>query len=403
MSSAELARGSDGNALRSSLHAIHLILTSSCDLCCEYCYRPRRSGQWMSEAVLCRTLDWALELGDPALRCIFSGGEPLLAMPRIRRAIDHLADRRPSGPRPALVVQTNGLRLDESALATFGASGVDVHLSFDGVPGAQARRDRGSILQLERLLRRIGSGSSELPREKLTVLMTVSPDTVGFLSDSFDSVLSMGIQNISISPEHVPPMERPDACDAILLSQLDRIRELCLARFRDSGRIVFTRFHGDLGPASHPWRTRPMCGVVQGRSVAVDVDGSIYGCPMLAADIVRQGRPWLAPMVAGLLLGRISAAGAEFALERFLERARRTPILNAKERKRSGASHCMTCDAIGDCDLCPVTIGLIPGNDDPDRVPDFACAFQRATFRAKRRFLAEVAGISSPFRVVRRD
>jgi hypothetical protein len=47
---------------------------------------------------------------------------------------------------------------------------------------------------------------------------------------------------------------------------------------------------------------------------------------------------------------------------------------------------------VASCNICPLAIGCRKGDPDPDRVPDFVCAFRFAALSARARFLA-AAGI----------
>ena len=52
-----------------------------------------------------------------------------------------------------------------------------------------------------------------------------------------------------------------------------------------------------------------------------------------------------------------------------------------------------------ECMVCPVSIGHIPGNRDPHRVPDFPCAFNLVMLGARDRFQAAI----DPRRILRDD
>ncbi len=60
-------------------------------------------------------------------------------------------------------------------------------------------------------------------------------------------------------------------------------------------------------------------------------------------------------------------------------------------REDPDLGRCCDCPYLPECTVCPVSIGRIPGDTDPDRVPDFLCAFNQVRVEHKRLFLAETA------------
>jgi hypothetical protein len=62
-------------------------------------------------------------------------------------------------------------------------------------------------------------------------------------------------------------------------------------------------------------------------------------------------------------------------------------IVNGKENKYSSYGTCAECRFLSSCSVCPTSIARIPGNRDPDRVPDFPCAFNLVALEARERFL----------------
>ncbi len=380
----------DGRA-HEPVFAVHLLLTSACNLGCRYCYQSRRLQREMTWPILRRTLDWILGLEDSRCRIVLSGGEPLLVFPLIRRAVPYAEGRSASGSSVVWILQTNGMLLDTDTLDFLDAHDFEIHLSFDGVSIAQDVRAPGTFDHLDGVLGRLKHHHPDLFRDRLTVMTTVTPDTVRSMAASFAYFVRTGVANLSISPVCGVPEGPTHAWSDELAAAFERIGECSISHFRACGEIPFLAFRGTRGPRPHPWRSRTMCGVMRGRSAAVDVDGSVYGCVMLVKGLAEQERPWLTEELMRLRIGHVDDPSLRPAFEGFIEKAQGSVLLTHKEGKRSSIAPCATCRAIGECDLCPVSIGLLPGNDDPDRVPDFACAFHRASYRAKERLLREIA------------
>jgi hypothetical protein len=90
-------------------------------------------------------------------------------------------------------------------------------------------------------------------------------------------------------------------------------------------------------------------------------------------------------------IGRLGSSDLSAALREFPAATERAEIFHRKQDKYSTYGRCADCDFLGECSVCPISIGHVPGNDDPDRVPDFACAFNLALGRQRRRFAEAIA------------
>ena len=61
-------------------------------------------------------------------------------------------------------------------------------------------------------------------------------------------------------------------------------------------------------------------------------------------------------------------------------------IFHDKQDKHSSYGRCGECRFLRTCSVCPTSIGHIPGNTDPDRVPDNLCAYNLVSLAYKDRF-----------------
>ena len=82
----------------------------------------------MSWGVLRSALDLLLRSDHPEPELIFYGGEPLLELPLIMRAIEYLEAE--SGGNVAVSVFTNGTLLDRGTMRLLARRGVDTQISF---------------------------------------------------------------------------------------------------------------------------------------------------------------------------------------------------------------------------------------------------------------------------------
>lgn len=369
--------------------ALHLLLTTACNLRCAYCCQRRGEPRWMAWETLRRAVDWGLAAGHPDVKLVFTGGEPLLAWSLIRRAVAYAQQR--SGRRwpLKLVVLTNGLLLSEGKLGFLADNRFEIQLSFDGLPAAQDLRAQDSFLILDRLLDRLKSRHRGFYRRRLSVVVTVVPGTVRWMADSFQYFLYKGVRELAFAPTLVSSIRWNPDRRVELEAQYARIVQLSLEHARERGQIPLLDFRGGSGAARRPWTSRTMCGVGECVTPAIDVDGEVYGCGMLMGPSLSGKNPWLAKELRRLRIGNLRDPALFARCEHFGERARTSRFLIHKEQKRSSSGRCGTCPAIEGCTVCPVAIGLQPGNADPDRIPDFNCAFAQVTWRAREHFLRE--------------
>ncbi len=161
-----------------------------CNLSCDYCYvyamgdqswrdRPAAMTPEVWQAAARRIAEHARTHGLLRVRVVLHGGEPLLAGPDrlVRMTTDLRAELAPEcGLRVG--IQTNGVLLDDRALAVLHGAGVAIGISLDGASAHNGRRRRAD-----------GRGSHsavQLALERLTgspyrsafagLLCVVSPD-----------------------------------------------------------------------------------------------------------------------------------------------------------------------------------------------------------------------------------
>ena len=370
---------------------LHLVLTRACNLRCRYCYqRGAPSGRMAWETLRC-ALDWALRAGRPGLEVVFSGGEPLLELPLIRRAVAY-ADARRAPERPLqYVLLTNGILLDDRAIEFLASHDFDLQLSFDGILPVQELRAPGTFAVLDARLERLRTGWPDFAREHLTAGMTVTPAAVSRLADSVEYLLNRGVPRIALTPVLGSPGEEA-VPDRVLESQFDEIQRLSRARFARDGEVPLLFLRGDAAPASPPPECGPLCGAAHALQPAVDADGRVYACALLVEPMLAAAAPWLRAEARRLCFGEIFDPAFEVGWGPCVTRASQAPLLTARERRHSGPARCDACSWAGSCGVCPVAAGLLERNDDANRIPDFLCAFARAALRARQRFADAVGG-----------
>jgi MoaA/NifB/PqqE/SkfB family radical SAM enzyme len=224
-------------------------------------------------------------------------------------------------------------------------------------------------------------------REDLTISITLIPPAIPFLADSVRYLIDKDCRRIEIAP----PITSHPAWSDDYLDQLDRqfsgLGDISLDHYRRTNRVPLLLFRGEQRGTRRRFERASMCGVMRGATPAVDVDGQVYGCALLAASFQDFDSPLLRRLHEVMRIGAMKDPRFEERFHRFQEATRAEETLNRKEDKFTSYGRCGDCPYFDDCSICPVSIGHIPGNHDPARVPDFACAFTRTALRHRDLFI----------------
>jgi hypothetical protein len=166
-----------------------------------------------------------------------------------------------------------------------------------------------------------------------------------------------------------------------------------LAHFRRRGTIPvdFVRPHDGLAcPQSDDWS---LCGFGRSALLVVDTDGAVLPCAG-AVGLRGSEREGAAEQFLGpLCSGTVFDPDLGERLEAREARLRTAEVLTNRAAKHSSLASCAECPARSECRTCPLATALLPGNADPHRVADQACAFTLACSAARRRFSTALAAL----------
>jgi sulfatase maturation enzyme AslB (radical SAM superfamily) len=367
-----------------ALEWITVVLTTGCNLRCEYCYLQRPPRATISWSRLQAALDALLPAIPGHAGVMFTGGEPLLALPLLRRTVAHVRATLGGTRRVVWEIATNGLLLTDEAVDLLDRHGFVVSLSFDGAAAAQAVRGRGTFERLDALLRRLRRVRPSF-LERLTVAMTVSPPTVPVVAESVDYFLATGVGRIDILPS-VPGTGWTTGSIILLDAQIATLRRRLRSHYELTGTVPVTFFRKEGRKAPPPgW----ICGVARCGGVTVDVDGCGYGCVVASRSYQPRTPPALLRAVEALALGPVDAPDFERRLAAMPDRARACGGYTHPEERYSSYRRCRDCEFLGRCYACPLAGASDPGWDDVRRVPDFVCAWNQVTLAHRDRFAAE--------------
>lgn len=373
-------------AVAEEIRGVHVVLTAGCNLSCGYCYQNDKKPRHMDWETLRASADLLLGSLQSDVHMLFVGGEPLLEFPLIQRAVAYVEKARSPHLEVRYQIITNGTLLRDEPLAFFVEHDFEVHLSFDGIAPAQDVRGRGTFAILDHLLDRLREEHADFLADKVHVSLTLLPATIPHLADSVEYFLRKGVAEIAVSPAITHQAEWRAELMEELERQFARAFRASLRHFRRTGEIPLKLFRKE-GP--NPRRRSgglPMCGVGRGERAAVDVDGQVHGCLMFVDSYQKFPTALLRTRLAAMRMGDLRDPEFPRRLAAYPAAARAAGLFHDKQEKYSSYGRCGECRFLTSCGVCPVSIGHQPGNADPNRIPDFLCAYNLVSLKYRERF-----------------
>lgn len=370
------------------LRSVVLVLTTRCNLACSYCYQERRGARSMTAEVVDAAVDLALRSPHPSPRLGFTGGEPLLEMGLVRRAVERIAQRGPpAGKSVRLMVATNGTLLDDDTVAFLAEHRVRTRLSFDGVAAAQEARAPGTFALLEAILARLRASHPRFVAEQLEVVVTVTSANLPHLAESIRLLLRLGVKRVEVGAITTPDPGWDSSASQELERQLAAVFDLCLEQVRATGAQPVRFLDRPAGAPADGGSGPPLCALGSGEAVVVDVDGQVVPCVMLAASTVGLPQP-LAAWAEPFRLGDVRDPDLETRLAALPDLAAHSPLLRDRHRRAGATGPCAECRFVNACLPCPISACLGAGAPDPLRTARPQCDLTRLTLPLRERFPA---------------
>jgi sulfatase maturation enzyme AslB (radical SAM superfamily) len=383
---ARLAFGGAAMASPTQVNKVDVVLTAGCNLRCSYCYQNDKKARRMKWETLRASADLVLASGRPEVSLLFVGGEPLLEFDLIRQAVEYVEARRQPGRRIRYELITNGVLVRDEHIDFFVDHDFEVQLSFDGIAPAQDLRGRGTFEVLDRLLHRLRREQPAFFTERVTVAMTLTVASISYFADSVEYFLESGVQDLAVSPtvnhEYSWTASRIDELDV----QFARIFDQSLRVYNRTGTVPLKVFRRNEGDSVHKPEGQSMCGVGRGETAAIDVDGQVHGCVMFAESYQIFPTAFLKDRLAAMRMGHLQDPRFAEHMAAYPTAARAAGIFHNKQDKYSSYGKCADCRFLPRCAVCPISIGNAPGNTDPNRVPDFLCAYNLVSLKYRERF-----------------
>jgi MoaA/NifB/PqqE/SkfB family radical SAM enzyme len=314
----------------------------------------------------------------------FAGGEPLLEVDTLRRAVGFVESSRPPGTVVEYTLTTNGTLLTTSLFEFLSRHEFTIRISFDGVPAAQDHRGKGTQRILDGLLGRLHDHDPAGFARRVRVVVTVLPSTIPFLGASVGYLMGRGVEAIEVGPRFTWDRDWTPSCRDELERQIEAVLRLSHEHWRETGRVPVDFLAGP-PPLERRREMGFLCGAPLARSLGVDPGGRAWACPVFITSLAKLP-PLALEASRALDLGPIASLSFPRRLGRLPEKVAGLRLFTDRLGKRSSFGACARCRFAESCRVCPASISHNPHNLDPDLIPDFVCSFSYLTLAARERF-----------------
>jgi sulfatase maturation enzyme AslB (radical SAM superfamily) len=363
-----------------------LVLTSDCNLRCAYCYQNAKKPGRMDWETLRLALDQGFLQAPARTGVYFTGGEPIIEFAWIEQAVRYIKNKVPSNQLARFSLSTNGTLLTDEIIQFLDQHSVEIQISFDGVVEAQDMRGLGTFNVIDTWLDRLRNEHADFYQRCVTISMTVMPANLFHLPEAVDNLFTKDSSMIALTPV----IDSDQHWDARRIDELDtaleRIFDASLKHWQRTSQVPVLLFRNGPRDDSCQWRAREMCGILEGGALTIDLEGQVYGCCVFAGSYQEFHSPLQRAAQESVRIGSIHDPDFAEHLAAFPEKARRTGLFDRKEDKYSAYGKCRDCEFFDQCTICPASTVHRPDNEDPNRVSDFCCAFNRVALKYRARF-----------------
>lgn len=273
--------------------ALCLHICHDCNLRCRYCFADEGAYHNVREMMSLETAKAAIDFliresgGRKVLEVDFFGGEPLMNLGVIKETVAYAkAEAAKRGKRFLFTTTTNGLLLDDDAIAFLNAEMENVVLSLDGrkeVHDAVRKTVSGkgsfdAVIEKIKKFVKIRGDKHYYVRGTFTAKnLDFSKDVLFLADEGFDSIslepVVTDIPDLQIREEHLPRIER----------EYETLCDEYIRREAEGKGFLFFHFHVDLEGGPCLAKRVSACGAGN-EYFSVVPNGDISPCHQFAGD-----------------------------------------------------------------------------------------------------------------------
>jgi len=313
---------------------------------------------------------------------IFYGGEPLLALDRIRHAVSLLQAKEKTGKKKLkFSITTNGSLVNDERLDFFNTNGFNMILSFDG-QAQEICREPGSQDRSRELIRRINGDS--YPGIEFSTNSVFTPDTVNHLFQSLRDIIEMDVTEVRLSLAEDQPWD--EAALKALENQLERLKEFSISYYKERGIIPLINFR----PSKPRSKGSEVFNCDGGRQrMAIGPGEELWGC------LVFHG------YLKDLQENHDYSTYSFGKLDRFIENHETIypdVLSNYTVLKQdcffTGKQFCFLCKELKNCGICPVSAAH--ATSFIGKIPVWMCGLKQVLRKEKEKFIEEIDSLNPP-------
>ncbi len=241
----------------SKLSNLHIFLTTDCNLRCIYCFAcgGENKNEISTESAIefiKKTID---KNNDKIKISFFAGGEPTLAIDKIKKIIEFITEEYPD-KNFELSIQTNGI-FDEEIREFLIRHFKNITISCDGIPEIQLKQRPSPFLSKKDEIEILENNIKELSKKKAVgVRATLTKASIKKIIDSALYFYKLGIRNMHFEPitiagralrvgsEYSTPPDTENMIDKLI--QLNEYSEILSFRLSKGSILpLVSRFSGE--------------------------------------------------------------------------------------------------------------------------------------------------------------
>jgi len=348
-----------------------LFVTEDCNFNCTYCYQKKRKS-YIDTSTIEKTFDFLFPFLKSKCFINFYGGEPLLAFEQIRYAVDLIQNKNKEKKKHIQYsITTNGSLLNNDRLEFLNQHQFSLLLSFDGTI-QDITRKKGSFQQIAPLIEKI----LKYPNIDLEVNSIITPTTIGYLANSIQFIVELGVPNITLTPCRISSWVHKSLIR--LEEELKVLRAFISAYYKRKKEIPLVNFRRNQKKGIFS------CYAAKDR-MAMTPDGKLWGC-YLFADCFK-----------GKEESREYAKYCFGNLNKFVEDHERVYPEILSNYSELSMDHfytkdnlCIQCDELNECTVCPMS-NILSGSNIKT-IPHWICEQNKIFIKEKRLFWKEMEG-----------
>jgi sulfatase maturation enzyme AslB (radical SAM superfamily) len=348
------------------LSSLVVILTDQCNFDCAYCYQPR-GKQRLDFSTVVKAVNFLHPFFAPECVISFYGGEPLLAFDLLERTVEYIEALSPGfKAKIRYSLTTNGSLLNEDILGFLDEHGFSLTLSFDGL-AQDLQRKKGTFDFLTSVIPQILAR----PRISLETNSVFSSETIGYLSESVQSIIRLGVRKLDINLAHKPPWTASSLLR--LKEEIVRVGEYFQSRYENLTDIPWSSFYEELDRAVY----HCSAGLNQ---MALSAQGTLWGCALFPHYFVEKNATAdYQKYCFGNVDSFIKDPQRIYAQKIVNYSALRMDRFSTPDRS------CLICGEIEQCWVCPLAAALTTG--EIGRIPGWSCQGAKILRKEKRFFM----------------